>query len=188
MTNLFLNKYRIDSTRATWHDYTDGIYFVTICTAQKFHYLGEIDTNNTKAEIQMHLSPIGQCAAENLLHISEHYPYAEIPLFVIMPNHIHAVIVIDNDALPHKKQNDEVRLPDLNSTTAKGNRNQQGKLSVVVGGIKSAVSRWARSKQMPFAWQSRYHDHIVRHQDELSRIAEYIEHNVANWYTDELYY
>lgn len=182
MTNLFLNKYRIESARATWHDYTDGIYFVTICTEHKIHYLGEIDTNIANTATQMHLSAIGKFTADNLQNISKHYPYAEIPLFTVMPNHIHAVIVINNDIITPENQQ-----PNMNRRPTTGYNYPQGRLSVVVGGIKSAVSRWARSQQLPFAWQTRYHDHIVRNQEELNRIADYIENNVANWNTDELY-
>ena len=182
MANLFLNKYRIESARATWHDYTDGIYFVTICTEQKIHYLGEIDTNTANTAAQMNLSAIGKFTADNLQNISRHYPYAEIPLFSIMPNHIHAVIVVNNDIITHENQQ-----PAMKRRPVTGNGYQHGRLSVVIGGIKSAVSRWARNQQLPFAWQTRYHDHIVRNQEELNRIADYIENNVANWNKDELY-
>ena len=75
----------------------------------------------------------------------------------------------------------------MNQRPVTGNSYQHGRLSVVIGGIKSAVSRWARNQQLPFAWQTRYHDHIVRNQEELNRIADYIENNVANWNKDELY-
>lgn len=64
--------------------------------------------------------------------------------------------------------------------------NLQGWLSVVVGGIKSSITRYANEKNITFAWQSRFYDRIVRDQNELNRIAEYVENNVANWQIDEL--
>ena len=85
----FQNKYRIPSARANWHDYNGGIYFVTICTKNREHYFGEICT-----EPQMQLSQIGQYAYEQFMNVKSHYPYAEIPLFVIMPDHIHAIVTI----------------------------------------------------------------------------------------------
>jgi REP element-mobilizing transposase RayT len=104
---LFQNQYRIPSARATWHDYNGGIYFVTICTKNHIHYFGEIK-NNT-----MHLNEIGKCASENLQNINAHYPYAEIPLFVVMPNHIHAIVFIDGKKTPYQRRN-----TNINSTPA----------------------------------------------------------------------
>lgn len=61
----------------------------------------------------------------------------------------------------------------------------QGWLSVVIGGLKSAVTRYARANNISFAWQTRFHDRIVRDQYELNRIAEYIENNIARWAFDK---
>jgi len=85
----FHNQYRISSARAPWHGYDGGSYFVTICTAHREHHLGKIF--GTK----MHLTAIGQIVATNLQTVSKHYQYAEIPLYVIMPNHLHAIVLID---------------------------------------------------------------------------------------------
>ena len=61
----------------------------------------------------------------------------------------------------------------------------KGRLSVVVGGLKRSITHYANTNNIPFAWQSRFHDRIVRDQDELNRIATYIENNVAQWHLDE---
>lgn len=61
----------------------------------------------------------------------------------------------------------------------------KGQLSVVIGGLKRSISKFANENNIPFAWQTRFHDHIVRNQDELNRIATYIENNVAQWQLDE---
>ncbi|MCL2329054.1 MAG: hypothetical protein FWC39_11160 [Bacteroidetes bacterium] len=90
-TEKFKNKYRIPSARAVWHDYNGGAYFITICTKNKEHYFGEIEN------AIMHLSEIGEFAQQNLQNIHTHNPYAEIPLFVIMPNHIHIIVFINPD-------------------------------------------------------------------------------------------
>ena len=115
----FQNRFRIPSARANWHDYNGGIYFVTICTKNREHYFGEIThccrdvvrnvcfrigvhccrdvARNVSTEPQMQLSPIGQYAYEQFMNVKSHYPYAEIPLFVIMPDHIHAIVTIDGE-------------------------------------------------------------------------------------------
>jgi hypothetical protein len=61
---------------------------------------------------------------------------------------------------------------------------QSRNLGSVIRGIKSAVTHLANEKQISFAWQTRYHDHIIRSQEEMNNIAEYIEHNPAKWETD----
>ena len=64
---------------------------------------------------------------------------------------------------------------------------QSGNLPSVVRGIKSAVTKYAIEHDIPFAWQSRYHDHIIRNQLEMNRIADYIENNPLRWELDRFY-
>lgn len=91
----YQNKYRIQTARAVWHDYDGGAYFVTICTAGRAYYFGEIRNG------EMILSGIGKIAEAVFTNVSEYYPYAEIPLFVIMPNHVHAIVFIDDYCRDH---------------------------------------------------------------------------------------
>ena len=60
----------------------------------------------------------------------------------------------------------------------------KGWLSVAIGGIKSAATKFARDNAIDFAWQPRFHDHIIRNQNEMNRIVHYIENNPATWDTD----
>lgn len=153
--NIFQNKYRILSARAAWHDYSCGIYFVTICTVGRKHYFGEIVScgelqkdaiNRISTEPQMALSEIGKCAIEYLNNVTVHYTYAEIPLFVVMPNHIHAIVVIDGEEPVEtvrapslqKKNRWKASVVDEKMQTISGHK---GKLSVVIGVIKSAVTK-----------------------------------------------
>ena len=192
--NKFQNKYRIPSTRAEWHDYNGGTYFITICTAGREHYFGEIA--HTDGKPQMILSEIGKCVSENLQNITAHYPYAEIPLFVVMPNHLHAIVIIDGNKTPYERVNNCTNVAHCRDaarhvSTEKSKKmrqiaNLQGWLSVVIGGIKSAVTKFAHQNNIPFAWQTRFHDHIIRDQNEMNCSAEYIENNVAKWDLDEL--
>ena len=84
----FKDKYRIDTARAWWHDYNGGAYFITICTKDREHYFGEIEDG------EMVLSEIGDYTRQCIEQISQHNPYAEIPLYVIMPNHLHLIVFI----------------------------------------------------------------------------------------------
>ncbi|MHB9056918.1 MAG: transposase [Paludibacteraceae bacterium] len=64
---------------------------------------------------------------------------------------------------------------------------KQGLLSVCIGGLKSAVTNYAHTNKINFAWQTRFHDHIIRDTNEMNRIADYIENNVTNWALDCFY-
>ena len=74
--------------RAKWHDYNSGIYFVTICSADKRHIFGYI------SDARMHLSPIGKIVDECLSSIPVHNSGVEIWNQIVMPNHIHMVVMI----------------------------------------------------------------------------------------------
>ena len=87
----FHNKYRIGTKRASWHDYNGGEYFITICTKDRKHYFGEI------VDGEMQLSAVGKYTDECVQKISEHNPYAQIPQYVIMPDHIHLIVIISGD-------------------------------------------------------------------------------------------
>ena len=207
----FQNKYRIPWARAGWHNYNGGTYFVTICTHAREHYFGEIQYDEN-GEAKMFLSEIGKFAEKQFRNVKNHYPYADIPLWVIMPDHIHAIVNIDYEKTPYDRrdvdqfQNNKIRNMgtttnveprcttalhqqiDNTCTTALHRQiaNMQGWLSVTIGGIKRAITHFANQNQIPFAWQSRFYDRIVRDTTELNRIAVYIENNVAQWAFDNL--
>ena len=168
----FKDKYRITSARAPWHEYDGGCYFVTICTADKTHYFGEIRNG------VMELSEIGHIACKSMKDITSFYPYARIPQYTVMPNHIHAIITIDGSAASGNK------VP--NHTTADRNPMKNKCLGTVIRGIKARITHFAHKHDTPFAWQSRFYDRIIRNKDEMNRIALYMEHNVAQWDLDEL--
>ena len=194
--------------RAKWHNYNGAEYFVTICTTNRAHYFSTVHDGQTQ------LTAAGECLRTQIENVQNHYPYAEIPLYVIMPNHVHLIVVIDGDKTPYDRTRRDAACPVRNNADAAhdadaardGNAdaardvptngknvlmqnvaNRQGWLSVCVGGIKSAVTRFARENGITFGWQSRYHDRIVRSQNEMNRIAEYIEQNPAKWETDCFY-
>ena len=110
MSERFHDRYRIPSARASWWNYgRNGAYFVTICTADRECYFGNIvDTLNTtetlgieeslyatSLHIQNILSPIGEIAQSCWQEIPQHFPYAQLDSFIIMPNHVHGIIIID---------------------------------------------------------------------------------------------
>ena len=157
---------------------------MTVCTHDKCHYFGKIDDG------KMFLSETGKALDEALRGCHEHFPDVEIPLFVVMPNHFHAIICVSSSASDtyrphnHGRLNQLARLAvatcgDPTLVTHHGSR-----LAAVVVAIKSAVTRFARRNNIEFNWQSRYHDHIIRGNHDSNKITEYIKNNVARWADD----
>lgn len=191
--DLFQNRFLIPSARAAWHNYDGGMYFVTICTGGREHYFGEI-TNG-----EMRLSEIGHYTDECIKNIPQHNLYATVPLYVIMPNHIHLIVVIDDvpspvetvhapsQTTPFQKQQQSRWLDENVNEKMQTISQRKNKLSFAIGNFKSAVTKFANQNQILFSWQTRFHDHIIRKTDEMNRIAEYIETNVLRWESDEFY-
>lgn len=181
-SDLFRNKYRIPSARATWHDYNGGAYFVTICTRDMEHYFGEI------ASGEMNMTEIGEYVQQCIKNIPQHNTYANVPAFVVMPNHVHLIVIIDDENADSICRDVPWRVSTFGKNeTMQTIANQQGRLSTMIGGFKQSVTRYANANSISFAWQTRFHDRIIRDHDEMNRIAEYIENNVARWESDEFH-
>lgn len=187
--NKYRNKYRIPSTRLQKWDYGwNAIYFVTICTWHREHYFGEINNG------AMCLSPIGTIANVLWHELKNHFNHIELDAFVVMPNHIHGIIAINNNGgngmvfVPYTER--VVSPHDVDAKTIGQRRFQHqgsGTLSSIVGSYKSAVSRHAHRLGYDFAWQSRFYDRIIRHNDALTRVQTYIVNNPLNWKEDKFY-
>ncbi len=190
-----LNQPERKSPRAGWHDYNGGEYFVTICTHNREHFFGTIINH------KMNLSEIGIYTAECIVKISELNHDAVVKEYVVMPNHIHLILDVvrlgrvgmGHCPIPTVASDYDCPIP----TAAEQSRQSieintemqrrslsKGRVSVIIGSFKSAVTKFARQKGMYFAWQTRFHDHIIRNQEEYYRIATYIRENPNKWNED----
>ena len=96
MAKKYRNKYRIKSIRLPNWDYGwNGSYFITICTQNRKHFFGEIVNS------KMQLSEIGMFAEKYWYVIPQHFPFVKLGAFVVMPNHIHGIIIIKKTNLDH---------------------------------------------------------------------------------------
>jgi len=161
---LYKNKYRIESARLKDWDYSRyGYYFVTICIKDKHCFFGNIMDN------KMQLSEIGEIVAEEWQNTERVRDNVKLDEWVIMPNHLHGIIIIENDEETHS-----VRLY------------RKDNLSNVIRGFKSATIRNVHKRGFKdFVWQSRFYDHIIRNEQELHDIREYIVNNPSKWQFDE---
>ena len=130
----YLNKYRNESFRAQWWDYSnEGSYFITICTADRKLILGEIYNK------EMHLSPIGEIVFEEWNKSFEIRTELFCDIFVIMPNHIHAILRIEKscrDGLPVIPQMDgQPSIPKMDGPPVIPT------ISSFVAGFKSAATK-----------------------------------------------
>jgi putative transposase len=208
---LFKNKYRIESIRLRGWDYANaGLYFVTICTKNSECCLGEI------TGLEMHLAPIGDIAQQFWLEIpGRSRGQIGIDAFVVMPNHVHGIIVINAEGDASRRDvarggdvacnvSTECNIPSTNVPTenvsvddgATWNLPQSaamskispkaGSLGAIVRSYKSAVTRWCGMNNQPFFdWQERHFDEIIRDEQSLDRIRKYIADNPVNWDKDQ---
>ena len=89
--SLYENRYRVESARLRNWDYSaNGYYYITICTKDRIYYFGDIIND------EMILSKIGNMASQYWQEIPNHFPFVRLDEFIIMPNHVHGIVVIDN--------------------------------------------------------------------------------------------
>ncbi len=194
MRKLFKNKYRIGSRRLSYWDYgSNASYFVTICCKNKNPFFGKI------ADGKMNLSDIGFLANKFWLEIPNHFPFVELGAFVVMPDHMHGIIIINKtertdvassnlddatsnlDDATSKLDDATSNLDVVTSTGAAKQKWQPQTLGVIVNQYKRIVTIKARKLDMDFAWQPLYYDHIIRNNLSFHRISKYIDDNPIKW-------
>jgi REP element-mobilizing transposase RayT len=157
------------SIRLKDYDYSQaGAYFVTICTHRKECSLGDIRDGNIE------LTAVGKIASKYWTEIPEHFIGAELDEFVVMPNHIHGIVMIK----PVGVQNFEPLQHKYQHTISKS-------IGSIIRAYKSMVSHWCKSNGHDhFRWQRNYYEHVIRNEDDLNEIRKYIMNNPLKWDLD----
>lgn len=173
------------SIRLPEYDYAQcGAYFVTICTWGREPLFGEIRDGT------MQPTSYGLSAAACWQAIPAHFPQARLDAFIVMPNHVHGIIMIDEPdplAGAHVGAQHAAPLHTSPPPTPPQPHVKSGSLGAIVRSYKSAVTREVNLlRQTPGApaWQRSYYDHIIRHERALNAIREYIWLNPARWAAD----
>lgn len=179
------------SVRLAGYDYSQaGAYFVTICTQGRECVLGEV------AEAEMRLNAWGEIVEACWEEIPRHLRHADLDAFAVMPNHLHGVIVLlERDAVaPRPQLRARHAVPLRGRAEVGGQRLEQfgapvaGSLATVIRSFKSAVTRQVRSLRGAVGrplWQRNYYEHIIRNEQDLEEIREYIAQNPGRWEEDE---
>ncbi len=178
---LFRNRYRIPTTRLPgWNYAWDGFYFVTICTKDRECHFGHV------ANGRMRLSPIGRIVRNEWRRTARLRPDVTLDAFVVMPNHVHGIIVINgSDAVETLRRNVSTHSARTNQRMSKISP-RPGSLPAIIRSFKSITTRTIHERfpDEPFAWQPRYHDRIIRDGKALEEIRWYIRNNPAMWARD----
>jgi len=184
---LFANKYRIESARLKNWDYSSpGYYFITICTKNRECLFGEIV--NGKIVPNKYGEILENCWND----LPNHYPNLKLDQFVVMPNHVHGIIIIEynNNTIDYQGVPVETGLKPVSTGTpgTPGTSVKTHGLFEFIRALKTfSARRINEHRQTPgtSVWQTRFHDHIIRDDDELNRIRKYIIENPSNWKMDE---
>jgi putative transposase len=180
------------SIRLKDYDYSQaGAYFVTICTYSKECLLGDIVDRGIR------LNSYGDIAIKCWHDLSNHYSYIGLDAFIVMPNHVHGIIVIDDLvgagfkpalAWPSTRQTDQT--PNSRAGLKPAPTLKHYGLPEIVRAFKTFSSRQInRVRNTPGVpvWQRNYYEHIIRNEIDLDKIREYIVCNPMNWRDDKNY-
>jgi REP element-mobilizing transposase RayT len=185
--SLFRRKYRIESARLPGWDYAGyGWYFVTICTKDRKCVFGDIVNG------KIHLSSIGKIVADEWQKTASIRSDVVLDEWVVMPNHIHGIVVIDGkgggtsvETRRRRVSTDQQRRVSTDHAQPIPFRLQPRSLGAVINQFKSICTKriW-KAGFSDFSWQTRYYDHIIRNEQSLDRIRAYILRNPSCWKED----
>ena len=161
------------SYRLKGYDYgKNGAYFITFCTKNRVPYFGEIINQ------KMILNEIGKIAHQLWSEIPNQFPFAKLENFVVMPDHIHGIIIIDKDSSWYAINH----IHPINGGFA-GEKNPMNQENIprIIRWFKGRCSFELRKKCPEFKWQSLYHDILIRDEIAFQNIQRYIENNPKAW-------
>ncbi|GEO04805.1 hypothetical protein AAE02nite_24690 [Adhaeribacter aerolatus] len=182
------------SIRLSGYDYSQaGAYFITLCTHNREHLFGEVVGGT------MHLNEYGKIAANEWARTPEIRPQVALDVYVIMPNHMHGILIIHSRDESHSSQ---THLPNSHSSQThspqshsanKGEsdsppRSPSDTIGAMVRGYKSAVTKNINLIcPGTVVWQRNYYEHIIRNEQAYQTISEYIVNNPSKWNSDKFY-
>ncbi|MEW6262355.1 MAG: transposase [Thermodesulfobacteriota bacterium] len=161
------------SLRLGGYDYAQpGAYFVTVCTQDRHCLFGEIEDG------EMRLNKVGQIVRDEWIQTGRLRPSVELDVFVVMPNHFHGILLLTVDGRGTAR-----RAP----TPEQFGKPVIGSLPTIIRSFKSATTKRineCRNTPGLSVWQRNYYEHVIREEDSLNRIRQYIQDNPARWMYD----
>lgn len=177
---------RKNSLRLDGYDYSQsGGYYVTMCTHQKAKIFGAV------ADGEVQLSAYGEIVRACWLDLPEHYYHLRLDMFVIMPNHIHAImLLLDDNIASENKNTGNIHIVGADPTTDLPRPRKRHTISEMIRAFKSYSTmgiKQAENYADDTVWQRGFYDHIIRNDDDLRRIQQYIVENPLKWESDDYY-
>jgi putative transposase len=173
------DKHHRKSIRLQNYDYSGaGAYFVTLCTYEKQHLFGEI------VDGEMCLNELGLIVQFEWKWTEVVRPTIDMDVYVVMPNHLHGIVIFGETALPIQNVADRVVGADSCPPLHRPKRS----LGSFVAQFKATTTKRINElRDLPGTpvWQPNYYEHIIRSEKDCNRIREYIHYNPQNWSTDE---
>ncbi|MGM0760562.1 MAG: transposase [Thermodesulfobacteriota bacterium] len=170
------------SIRLTGYNYAQsGAYFVTLCTHKRRCLFGRI------VEEQIVLNHLGLIVQEEWVRSADMRKEIDLDVYVVMPNHVHGIVFIDSYRVA-EEMNDSSQEKESHVSQQKGPTKKS--LSSMVAGFKSSVTKRQRvlaGKTKESVWQRNYYEHIIRNDDDLQMVREYIVTNPISWERDKLH-
>lgn len=175
-------KYHRRSIRLNGYNYSSkGLYFVTVCTQDRKCLFGEI------IEQQIHLNDYGNIVQNEWLKTPSVRANVVSDEFVIMPNHVHGIIIITDKTDPGDTSKTDRRGVSQYAPTIRF-RSPSQTIGSIIRGFKSTATKQInilrKTPHLPI-WQRNYYEHIIRGEGELNRIRQYIIDNSLNWASDK---
>jgi putative transposase len=175
------------SIRLSHYDYAQpGGYFITICTQNRVCLFGEI------VQGVMVLNDAGIMVEKCWHEIPQHFPQVTLDEYAIMPNHFHGIMVINYDivgANNYSPGGSTTSVGANNYSPLRENKHGTSKtIGSIIRGFKIGVTKWCRQKSTDFVvWQRNYYERVIRDDNELNQIRQYVANNPVNWEMDENY-
>ena len=171
-----------------------GAYFITVCTHQRKNLFGEIIDGN------MFLNAVGLIAHDCWREIPEHFPMVAVDEFIVMPNHMHGIIVIPERSRGTAcRAQEKCRAQDKDAesqgTACRAPTGEQfgkpiaGSIATIIRSFKSASTKSInilRNSPGTPSWQRNYWERIIRNEREMQMVCQYIGNNPAQWQHDDL--
>lgn len=165
------------------------MYFITICSHQRRCLFGDIVDN------EMQLNDYGQVMRSHWLKLPNYHPHLQLDAFVVMPNHIHGILGLTDfpigagfDVKSLEPTSERTAKPALTqSTVASVNRHE---ISEIIRGFKTFSARCINQRRNMTGtpvWQRNYYEHIIRNEESLQFIRQYIDNNPSSWQKDSLH-
>ncbi|MCA9408484.1 MAG: transposase [Candidatus Omnitrophica bacterium] len=164
---------RRKSIRLKNYDYRqEGAYYITVCTFEKIEIFGHI------MDGKMVLNDIGKIVYDEWKNTEKLRPNVLLDAFIVMPNHIHGIIIMNWSMSDDTIKND---VPNKF-------RSPSQTIGSIVRGFKSVSTKRIniyRNSPSRYVWQRNFHDHIIRNEKDFNRIREYINNNPKQWDYDQ---